>query len=162
MIENIPLEPLHLELLQPDTAFQEAVEIHSIPSICAKSRGSSLVDMESGEVVACYGYIEPMPGVYWVWMVPSLRARRNLIRIIRHFRRWFESLKPGTRIECHVLKGFEKGERFATAIGLAQEIGVVEAINGRPHSVFSMTKPGEFVSFAKSEFLYDAAFVGGM
>ena len=121
MIEILPLRLEHLELLEPDPVFADVMDGLKIAPLLTMGNGVSLIDMVKGEVLACYGYVLRRPSVYWMWVLPSRRGSRNLIRMVRHFERWFATLPGGTRVECSVHAQFLAGIRFVKAVGFQQE-----------------------------------------
>lgn len=143
MIDILPLRQEHLELIEPDPFFADVKDTMRFRPLLELGNGVALIDLDKAEILACYGYVWKRHNVYWMWILPSARGSKNLIRLMRHFERWVQTLPAGTRIECSVMAEFSAGLRFVKALHFDQETPENEPArkyDGRnDHHLFSRT-----------------------
>jgi hypothetical protein len=159
MIELLPLRQEHLELIEPDPFFADVKTGMKLAPLLTMGNGVSLIDMDRAEILACYGYVWKRANVYWMWILPSARGSRNLIRLMRHFERWVTTLPARTRIECTVKADFEAGIRFVKALKFEQETPEDEPArkyDGRnDHHLFARCVGAEAIRNHSRELLQD-------
>lgn len=123
MIITPVMTPEHFDLIEPDPAFEGFKACMDVDNLMDGGKALAWVERDQGTVLAVGGYIERLPGVLWIWFLPSAAGSRMLLRISRHFERWIATLKVGTRVEATIKAEFEAGNRWAAMLGLEQETG---------------------------------------
>lgn len=165
MIELLPLRQEHLELIEPDPFFADVKSGMKLAPLLSLGNGVSLVDMDKAEILACYGYVWKRANVYWMWILPSARGSRNLIRLMRHFERWVTTLPARTRIECSVMADFTAGIRFVKALKFEQETPEDEPARfydgKRDHHLFARAIAPEASTDHSRELLQDFVLLSG-
>lgn len=156
----------HYELMQPDPMFTDGKDGINIKPLIRHGDGSTFFNADTGEVLACVGYVRKpgKPNVYWVWMIPAIGARRYMLRIARFIDKWTLTLCPGSRVECSVVAGFGPGLRLMRAIGFEQETPEHEPARlydgERDHHLFARVLPADARGRNCHELLKDFAVLG--
>jgi len=149
MGEIIAFAPEHLDALVP----QERLECSGVEGwgitgsrehalALAKSGPAFSYLASSGEILAVSGATLFWPGVGWGWAFIDRRAFLELSGLVHAFKRGIAGLmdKGGLhRLQATVRKDYERGLRFAHAIGITDDISILKRFDqdGSDHVLFA-------------------------
>jgi len=106
MIEQIPFQPWHLDMI--DT--QEAQK-----SVITADVGGEAFTLIDGRILACYGAVRIWEGRWMAWAVLSRYAKDYMLSVTRHVKNVMK--KADGRLEIIVESDFKEGLRWAKMLG---------------------------------------------
>lgn len=125
MLEFRPCYGEHLKYLDVQNEQKQDYHIMLMPEqIEAVTAGFSLSAWEGSRCVGAAGLLNIYPHRALAWALLSRHAGPHMMRIARKVRSVLE-FDPTSRIEMTVNASFENGRRFALAIGMQQETGIL-------------------------------------
>lgn len=118
MIRRIPFIEAHFDLIDPIAGTKDGALLGPM-----LENGLGTTWLDDTEVLACAGFVERAPKVYWAWLLPSLDGGRVLLRVVRFVKRWMATLDDESRIEAVVAADFAPGLRLVEMLGFERETG---------------------------------------
>lgn len=120
MAEFVPFEPLHFDLMRVHPDFTDQAARESAEALAHSREAWSLIDMDTGEVLAVMGAVETYNRVFYVWGYMSENGGRHLLRLTRFVNNWVGML-DAVRIECTIRKNWKCGHRWMRLLKFRRE-----------------------------------------
>ena len=119
MTNIVPFQAWHLTWLE-DHGIGEQYFHRMTPDVVRAMGVNAVSAIVDGDVIACGGAIQFWPGRWQLWALLSLTRSGSHMTAITYAARRFVSTLQG-RIEFTVRKDFDKGHRWARALGFKVE-----------------------------------------
>ena len=94
MIKRVLFKYDHLELLDLQEEYKPMLDMDGVRFILKQlpqPNADGLTLMVDGIVVCCFGYIQLLPGVAEVWLLPSVYMRDHSISVVREVKGYLDS-----------------------------------------------------------------------
>lgn len=94
MIRRVLFNVEHLNILELQPDFSPILNFDGVRFILSKlplPNADALTLMDDGRILCCFGYIQLLPGVAEVWLLPSVYVRDSPVALVSEVKGYLES-----------------------------------------------------------------------
>lgn len=94
MIKRILFHVKHLDILELQSEYRPLLDFDGVRFVLNNlplPNADALTLMYDGRILCCFGYIQILPGVAEVWLLPSVYMSTNAVALVREVNGYLES-----------------------------------------------------------------------
>src|SRR5665213_1701191 len=126
MIKRVLFNYSHLDLLELQPEYESLLDydgVRFVLKILPQPNADALTLMYDGRIIACFGYIQVLPGVAEVWLLPSIYMGTCFIPLVKEVDGYLKStaeIFKWHRIQT-VTQDIEQHRKWMQVLGFVEE-----------------------------------------
>lgn len=126
MIKRVLFNYEHLNLLELQPEYLPVLNMDGVRFVLKQlplKYADALTLMDDGQILACFGYVQVLPGVAEVWLLPSVYVNGNAIALVREVDGYLKStaeIMGWHRIQT-VTQDIDQHRKWMKVLGFEEE-----------------------------------------